>query len=84
LKFSDTPGRQKVALDQFHILHPASGALICTEDDWNLIVKPGAKLQMSMVFEQVRYEEIWYAEQACPRCKASSRSKRKLMGKTYW
>ncbi|KAH7094700.1 hypothetical protein FB567DRAFT_510851 [Paraphoma chrysanthemicola] len=74
-QFSDTPGREKVGSNHFHILLQQSGQMIRTEEDWRHSVRPGVRLQMSMVFDKVGFEEIWYVDQSCPRCKTSRRVK---------
>lgn len=84
LKFQQTPGYDRVRLDQFSFKDVRTGRWLRTAQDWEATIKPRASIIMSMVFQRVRFQEVWYSEQPCPRCRARRDSKRRHEGMWKW
>lgn len=61
-KFKDRPGERKILSGRYLIMNAKVPGETISKDDWNLVVHPGAQLQMSIVLVR-SYSEI----HSCPR-----------------
>lgn len=69
--FVGAPGEEKVKLNQFHIMNMnARGELVLTRNNWDRSVFPGSRLAMSMLYQDVHFED-----QICPGCSAAEASR---------
>ncbi|USP76753.1 hypothetical protein yc1106_04027 [Curvularia clavata] len=65
-EFEGKPGKNEVLMNQFHIFRHGQCDQFLTQENWNVGIRPGSRIAMSIVLD------IHYGgEDKCPRCKAT-------------